>query len=184
MASGSAGDQSRLVWRSEPRSSGKSLVPAPAKAKAPAAFGIGQRGTGGGNRGSTAGLQDMPVLDLLDQAASVIQQLRPGEERAKLEMLHQRLTVQLQEAPDGEWKCLKCNSTNWVDRPCCKRCKELRADMDLLHKAQAAKNREKRSLSEGKGGGFFDRQAVDKKEWNSDDEELDEFGRKKRRRKA
>lgn len=36
----------------------------------------------------------------------------------------------------------------------------------------------------GKGGGFFERQGnSDKKEWDSDEEKYDEFGRKKRRRK-
>jgi len=47
------------------------------------------------------------------------------------------------------------------------------------------KNSERRDVSTlGRGGGFFERQGVsDRVEWDSDQEEVDEFGRKKKRRK-
>merc|ERR1712151_407041 len=125
-----------------------------------------------------------PVLDILAQIASTIQELRQSsEEKAKLMQLHQQLSLRIQEAPDGEWKCLKCNNTNWVDRPTCRKCSELRADMDLLRKVQNLKSREKRMSQEGRGGGLFERDAIEKKEWNSDDEEFDEFGRKKKKKR-
>eukprot|EP00747_Dinoflagellata_sp_TGD_P165348 gnl/TRDRNA2_/TRDRNA2_186496_c0_seq1.p1 gnl/TRDRNA2_/TRDRNA2_186496_c0~~gnl/TRDRNA2_/TRDRNA2_186496_c0_seq1.p1 ORF type:complete len:213 (-),score=46.48 gnl/TRDRNA2_/TRDRNA2_186496_c0_seq1:104-742(-) len=42
-----------------------------------------------------------------------------------------------------------------------------------------------REKQEGRGGGLFDRQDPnDKKEWNSDDEEFDDFGRRKKKSKA
>eukprot|EP00930_Biecheleria_cincta_P095675 TRINITY_DN87618_c0_g1_i1.p2 TRINITY_DN87618_c0_g1~~TRINITY_DN87618_c0_g1_i1.p2 ORF type:complete len:204 (-),score=40.94 TRINITY_DN87618_c0_g1_i1:21-632(-) len=41
----------------------------------------------------------------------------------------------------------------------------------------------KRRMTEGSHGGFFDRQDTnDRKQWDSDDEEFDEFGRRKKRR--
>mmetsp|Transcript_33969 Transcript_33969/g.97709 ORF Transcript_33969/g.97709 Transcript_33969/m.97709 type:complete len:198 (+) Transcript_33969:54-647(+) len=181
----SAAGQTGLVWRSEPRSSGKYLAPATAKPKAPVAPGSFQRASGGGNRGTSAGLHDVPVLDVLDDIASAICDLRQSvEEKEKLSQELDSLRERIQDAPDGEYRCFNCRNTNWVDRPCCKRCGELRADMAMLRKVQGLKQREKRMSQEGKGGGLFDRQAVDKKEWNSDDEELDEFGRKKRRRRG
>mmetsp|Transcript_44388 Transcript_44388/g.102542 ORF Transcript_44388/g.102542 Transcript_44388/m.102542 type:complete len:202 (+) Transcript_44388:50-655(+) len=184
MASVPARPITGLVWRREPRSSGAYLAPVPAP-KAPIPVGKYQRAAAGGNRAASAGLRDVPVLDLMDEIAATIQQLRHStEEKAKLMREQEELKERLQEAPDGEWKCLKCVSTNWVDRPCCKRCGELRADMDLLRRVQNLKSRERRLLQEGRGGGFFDRQAVEKKAWNSDDEELDEFGRRKRRRRC
>eukprot|EP00931_Biecheleriopsis_adriatica_P091914 TRINITY_DN65760_c0_g1_i1.p1 TRINITY_DN65760_c0_g1~~TRINITY_DN65760_c0_g1_i1.p1 ORF type:complete len:190 (-),score=49.11 TRINITY_DN65760_c0_g1_i1:102-671(-) len=49
--------------------------------------------------------------------------------------------------------------------------------MEALHRLT------KRRMTEGNAGGFFDRQdGGDRKEWDSDDEEFDEFGRRKRRK--
>merc|ERR1712196_428971 len=45
-----------------------------------------------------------------------------------------------------------------------------------LDKAQRAKD-------EGRGGGLYDRQDVEKKRWDSDDEEFDDFGRRKKKTK-
>ncbi|CAE8581504.1 unnamed protein product, partial [Polarella glacialis] len=42
-----------------------------------------------------------------------------------------------------------------------------------------------RQQEEGKGGGLFDRQdPSDKKQWDSDDEDFDEFGRRKKKTRA
>lgn len=48
---------------------------------------------------------------------------------------------------------------------------------------EALQRLQRRRVTEGRGGGFNDRQdASDKKEWDSDDEEFDDFGRRKKRK--
>mmetsp|Transcript_24578 Transcript_24578/g.39449 ORF Transcript_24578/g.39449 Transcript_24578/m.39449 type:complete len:249 (+) Transcript_24578:61-807(+) len=50
--------------------------------------------------------------------------------------------------------------------------------------AQAQQRLYKRRVTEGNAGGFFDRQdANDRKQWDSDEEEFDDFGRRKKRKK-
>lgn len=82
----------------------------------------------------------------------------------------------------GDWRCDSCNNVNWDWRESCNRCTQLRPDVALAVVAKREADRNSRRKFEGVGGGFFDRQAVEKNAWNSDDEEFDEFGRAKKKK--
>ena len=72
----------------------------------------------------------------------------------------------------GDWACTGCGNVNWDWRERCNMCNSARPDLQ-----------EKREG--GKGGGYFDRQGAEERiEHNSDEEEYDEFGRKKKTSKA
>ena len=63
----------------------------------------------------------------------------------------------------GDWTCASCANVNWVWRERCNVCNNLKPNLQ-------------EPRGGGKGGGYFDRGAVEKNEWQSDDEEIDEFG--------
>eukprot|EP00392_Amoebophrya_sp_AT5.2_P003553 g3558.t1 len=73
----------------------------------------------------------------------------------------------------GDWACSSCGNVNWDWRDRCNLCGNLKPDLQDKREG-------------GKGGGYFDRQdPADRKAHESDDEDFDEFGRKKTgRRKA
>eukprot|EP00392_Amoebophrya_sp_AT5.2_P008848 g8876.t1 len=81
-----------------------------------------------------------------------------------------------------DWKCGSCSNINWEWRTSCNKCGQLKPSVSIeLHKQREAA-RALRRPEEGRGGGFFDRQNQDEKRaWCSDDEEVDDFGRKKRK---
>lgn len=86
---------------------------------------------------------------------------------------------------DGEktnaapWDCEYCGSNNEAGSIYCLHCKKpSQEQMKLLDE-----EKQRRSAEEGRGGGLYDRQdPSDKKQWDSDGEEFDEFGRRKRRK--
>eukprot|EP00747_Dinoflagellata_sp_TGD_P003973 gnl/TRDRNA2_/TRDRNA2_110221_c0_seq1.p2 gnl/TRDRNA2_/TRDRNA2_110221_c0~~gnl/TRDRNA2_/TRDRNA2_110221_c0_seq1.p2 ORF type:complete len:180 (+),score=37.67 gnl/TRDRNA2_/TRDRNA2_110221_c0_seq1:88-627(+) len=80
----------------------------------------------------------------------------------------------------GDWQCYHCTNVNWDWREICNRCQRLRPDVEIRNRQRHEETRTLRRSEEGKAGGFFERQAIEKKEWNSDDEDCDEFGRKKK----
>lgn len=88
---------------------------------------------------------------------------------------------------DGEktnaapWDCENCGSNNEAGSIYCLHCKEPSTEqMKLLDE-----EKQRRAQEEGRGGGLYDRQDPhDKKQWDSDGEEFDEFGRRKKRRTA
>eukprot|EP01055_Gregarina_sp_Pseudo9_P002573 Gregarina_sp_Pseudo_9__2572@NODE_283_length_3297_cov_40_004911_g265_i0_p4_GENE_NODE_283_length_3297_cov_40_004911_g265_i0NODE_283_length_3297_cov_40_004911_g265_i0_p4_ORF_typecomplete_len242_score40_38zfRanBP/PF00641_18/9_9e12zfRanBP/PF00641_18/1_1e09DUF35_N/PF12172_8/0_01DUF35_N/PF12172_8/1_6e03DUF35_N/PF12172_8/0_46DUF35_N/PF12172_8/2_8e02DZR/PF12773_7/0_27DZR/PF12773_7/0_086Cytochrom_c3_2/PF14537_6/1Cytochrom_c3_2/PF14537_6/26TF_Zn_Ribbon/PF08271_12/20TF_Zn_Ribbon/PF08271_12/5_8e02TF_Zn_Ribbo len=73
----------------------------------------------------------------------------------------------------GDWTCTSCGNVNWARRDRCNLCIALKPS---LQKDADAKRT-------GKGGGHFDLQdPTDRLDYDSDDEEFDEFGRKKKRK--
>eukprot|EP01053_Blabericola_migrator_P008373 Blabericola_migrator_1__8372@NODE_435_length_8501_cov_292_016244_g341_i0_p4_GENE_NODE_435_length_8501_cov_292_016244_g341_i0NODE_435_length_8501_cov_292_016244_g341_i0_p4_ORF_typecomplete_len312_score32_37zfRanBP/PF00641_18/2_8e12zfRanBP/PF00641_18/1_6e09DUF35_N/PF12172_8/0_1DUF35_N/PF12172_8/0_63DUF35_N/PF12172_8/6_8e02DZR/PF12773_7/0_25DZR/PF12773_7/0_032Cytochrom_c3_2/PF14537_6/3_3Cytochrom_c3_2/PF14537_6/83zincribbon_6/PF10005_9/0_92zincribbon_6/PF10005_9/66zinc_ribbon_11/PF11682_8/4zinc_rib len=73
----------------------------------------------------------------------------------------------------GDWTCTSCGNVNWARRDRCNLCIALKPS---LQKDADAKRT-------GKAGGHFDLQdPADRLDYDSDDEEFDEFGRKKRRK--
>merc|ERR1711879_875125 len=75
------------------------------------------------------------------------------------------------------WVCSNCGHTTPGFFYRCENCQSLRPDERQQRLEMRAKDGEI-----GKGGGYFQRSSPDDhKEWNSDDEEYDEFGRKKRK---
>uniref|UniRef100_A0A0R3RS19 Zinc finger Ran-binding domain-containing protein 2 n=1 Tax=Elaeophora elaphi TaxID=1147741 RepID=A0A0R3RS19_9BILA len=68
-----------------------------------------------------------------------------------------------------DWACTKCGNVNWARRTACNICNAPKLG-DL-------------EVRTGYGGGYMDRQNVEYIE-REDDEEFDEFGRKKKRRKV
>eukprot|EP01068_Selenidium_serpulae_P013348 Selendium_serpulae@DN5955_c1_g1_i12.p1 len=71
----------------------------------------------------------------------------------------------------GDWPCTHCGNVNWARRDKCNIC-------------QAPKPNNNEEPRMGKGGGHFDLQdPEDRNKFDSSDEEFDEFGRKKRRKK-
>eukprot|EP00927_Polykrikos_kofoidii_P052190 TRINITY_DN45978_c0_g1_i1.p1 TRINITY_DN45978_c0_g1~~TRINITY_DN45978_c0_g1_i1.p1 ORF type:complete len:206 (-),score=30.26 TRINITY_DN45978_c0_g1_i1:88-705(-) len=127
------------------------------------------------------------VIGILGDVAPCIsqkldeQQMRRQPKGLNVLELQREVQQLVAQAPRNEWRCLHCQLTNWDDRSCCNRCGQLRSDIDLQHKLQCLRERAKRRLQEGSAGGFNDRQTVQKEAWNSDDEDLDEFGRKKKK---
>mmetsp|Transcript_40201 Transcript_40201/g.127856 ORF Transcript_40201/g.127856 Transcript_40201/m.127856 type:complete len:167 (+) Transcript_40201:94-594(+) len=79
--------------------------------------------------------------------------------------------------PDmNSWICSCCRSELPGPYNRCDRCGTLRPDERANRMEMRAKDGEI-----GRGGGFFQRSSTDDhREWNSDNEEYDEFGRKKR----
>mmetsp|Transcript_107164 Transcript_107164/g.303041 ORF Transcript_107164/g.303041 Transcript_107164/m.303041 type:complete len:161 (+) Transcript_107164:116-598(+) len=85
------------------------------------------------------------------------------------------------EDPDvPSWICVACKHELPGPYNRCDKCGTLRPDERAGRLEMRAKDGEI-----GKGGGYFQRAAPDdRKDWNSDDEEYDEFGRKKRRERG
>mmetsp|Transcript_38806 Transcript_38806/g.91260 ORF Transcript_38806/g.91260 Transcript_38806/m.91260 type:complete len:155 (-) Transcript_38806:72-536(-) len=83
--------------------------------------------------------------------------------------------------PDEErWLCERCGASMPGGYRRCDKCGALRPDQRNTRLEMRAKDGEI-----GRGGGFLQRDTGDdRREWNSDDEEYDEFGRKKRKAKA
>uniref|UniRef100_A0A7S4V4B4 RanBP2-type domain-containing protein n=1 Tax=Alexandrium monilatum TaxID=311494 RepID=A0A7S4V4B4_9DINO len=79
------------------------------------------------------------------------------------------------------WSCAACSSEVPGVYNRCDKCGLLRPD----ERASRMELRKKDGVI-GKGGGFFEAPSADdrRRDWNSDDEEYDEFGRKKRRTRA
>lgn len=68
-----------------------------------------------------------------------------------------------------DWQCSKCGNVNWARRQQCNMCN-----------APKFGEIEERT---GYGGGYNDRGVVEYKERRDDDDEYDEFGRRKKKRK-
>lgn len=80
--------------------------------------------------------------------------------------------------PQGPWDCDVCRIKNEAGAFYCIQCKKPSPDMARMIEEEKTK----RSQEEGRGGGLFDRQDPnDKKAWDSDGEEFDEFGRRKKK---
>mmetsp|Transcript_53609 Transcript_53609/g.120883 ORF Transcript_53609/g.120883 Transcript_53609/m.120883 type:complete len:174 (+) Transcript_53609:140-661(+) len=82
------------------------------------------------------------------------------------------------EDPDvAHWVCVACQSEMPGPYTRCDKCGTLRPD----ERASRLELR-KKDGEIGRGGGYFQRSSTqDRKEWNSDDEGYDEFGRKKKK---
>mmetsp|Transcript_13010 Transcript_13010/g.29539 ORF Transcript_13010/g.29539 Transcript_13010/m.29539 type:complete len:162 (-) Transcript_13010:38-523(-) len=81
---------------------------------------------------------------------------------------------------EGTWKCDQCGANLPGGYRRCDKCGLLRPEQRQTRLEMRAKDGEI-----GRGGGFLQRgTGDDRKEWNSDDEEYDEFGRKKRKAKS
>lgn len=81
----------------------------------------------------------------------------------------------------SDWQCpnKSCKNVNWDWRSSCNKCGSLKPSVNLqMHKEREEKRRVRRQ-EEGRGGGFFDRQDVEKRNFDSEDEDVDEFGRRK-----
>eukprot|EP00927_Polykrikos_kofoidii_P057154 TRINITY_DN51263_c0_g1_i1.p1 TRINITY_DN51263_c0_g1~~TRINITY_DN51263_c0_g1_i1.p1 ORF type:complete len:248 (+),score=48.19 TRINITY_DN51263_c0_g1_i1:22-765(+) len=88
---------------------------------------------------------------------------------------------------DGEknlsssWDCESCQSHNEAGAIYCMNCKRPSKEMSRL----MDEDKQKRSAEEGRAGGLYDRQdPSDRKEWDSEGEEFDDFGRRKKRDSA
>ncbi|BAM40685.1 Ran binding protein [Theileria orientalis strain Shintoku] len=69
----------------------------------------------------------------------------------------------------GDWTCNKCGNLNWARRTHCNICNTVKSTQEPEDRL-------------GRGGGYFDLDDPrDRKEHHSDDEEYDEFGRKKKK---
>ncbi len=73
-------------------------------------------------------------------------------------------------ARPGDWPCPNCHNVNWAKRDTCNMCNTPR--LNLL-KSEGPR--------EGRGGGYMEREEVAKKQFNDEEEEYDEFGRKKKK---
>mmetsp|Transcript_9400 Transcript_9400/g.24336 ORF Transcript_9400/g.24336 Transcript_9400/m.24336 type:complete len:214 (+) Transcript_9400:204-845(+) len=81
----------------------------------------------------------------------------------------------------GPWDCPDCRTKNEAGAYYCAQCKRPSDDMAKMLEEE----KKMRSMDEGRGGGLFDRQDPnDKKDWDSDGEEFDEFGRRKKKKGA
>ncbi|SBT86231.1 zinc finger, RAN binding protein, putative [Plasmodium malariae] len=77
----------------------------------------------------------------------------------------------------NDWKCDDCGNINWAKREKCNICGKSRFTKKL---SEFKSNKEVRT---GKGGGHYDIQGSNEKRvHDSEDEEYDEFGRKKKRK--
>mmetsp|Transcript_86033 Transcript_86033/g.200041 ORF Transcript_86033/g.200041 Transcript_86033/m.200041 type:complete len:158 (-) Transcript_86033:42-515(-) len=85
------------------------------------------------------------------------------------------------EDPDNErWTCEDCGHEMLDCYYRCEKCQCLKPEERAFRLEMRAKGGEI-----GRGGGYFQRSAVeDRREWNSDNEEYDEFGRKKKKGKV
>mmetsp|Transcript_31820 Transcript_31820/g.69598 ORF Transcript_31820/g.69598 Transcript_31820/m.69598 type:complete len:183 (-) Transcript_31820:130-678(-) len=76
----------------------------------------------------------------------------------------------------ADWTCRACKQFNLAAQTVCKRCQG-----PCPPKTAALGTVELSDGRTGRGSGHFDRDGEDaRNDWNSDDEEFDEFGRKKR----
>nr|CAJ1446876.1 unnamed protein product [Effrenium voratum] len=76
----------------------------------------------------------------------------------------------------GPWTC-ECSCKNEGGAMYCMQCKQPSPDM----RRAIEEEKQQRAADEGRGGGLFDRQDPnDRNAWDSDDEEVDEFGRRKK----
>jgi len=81
----------------------------------------------------------------------------------------------------GPWDCDACHTHNEPGAFYCIQCKKPSAEMMVMMEEEKSR----RSTEEGRGGGLYDRQdPSDKKQWDSDGEDFDEFGRRKKKRSA
>eukprot|EP00914_Ancora_sagittata_P011931 GHVO01023145.1.p1 GENE.GHVO01023145.1~~GHVO01023145.1.p1 ORF type:complete len:245 (+),score=33.21 GHVO01023145.1:54-788(+) len=72
----------------------------------------------------------------------------------------------------GDWQCTHCGNVNWARRDKC----------NICNSSKPSTNEEPRT---GRGGGHFDLQdPSDRKRHDSDDEDFDEFGRRKGKPKS
>jgi len=78
----------------------------------------------------------------------------------------------------GPWDCDQCHAHNEAGAFYCIQCKKPSSEMTKMMEEEKSR----RSTEEGRGGGLYDRQDPnDKKQWDSDGEEFDEFGRQKKK---
>mmetsp|Transcript_58334 Transcript_58334/g.164711 ORF Transcript_58334/g.164711 Transcript_58334/m.164711 type:complete len:203 (+) Transcript_58334:136-744(+) len=71
-----------------------------------------------------------------------------------------------------EWFCTSCQALNVGNAERCRECQVIRPERRAMRLVERAG---------GKAGGFFDRSdANDRRNWDSDTEDVDEFGRKKK----
>ncbi|CAE7249721.1 ECI1 [Symbiodinium necroappetens] len=81
----------------------------------------------------------------------------------------------------GPWTCDACGTKNEGGAMYCMQCKMPSPDMKRAIEEEKAQ----RAMDEGRGGGLFDRQDPnDRNDWDSGDEEVDEFGRRKKKSAA
>mmetsp|Transcript_21395 Transcript_21395/g.47414 ORF Transcript_21395/g.47414 Transcript_21395/m.47414 type:complete len:196 (+) Transcript_21395:97-684(+) len=107
--------------------------------------------------------------------------IRKGKKRDNVVVMNRNQEKNLRtgrEDPDcANWLCTRCDHKMLGSYYRCEKCGCLRPDERKNRLEMRAKDGEI-----GRGGGFFQRpSASDRKEWNSDDEGIDEFGRKKRK---
>mmetsp|Transcript_97943 Transcript_97943/g.277041 ORF Transcript_97943/g.277041 Transcript_97943/m.277041 type:complete len:166 (-) Transcript_97943:167-664(-) len=109
--------------------------------------------------------------------------IRKGKKRDSIVVLNgnqqKNLRTGREDSDVQNWICAVCAYDNLGSYYRCKGCNRLRTDQRAQRLEMRAKEGEI-----GKGGGFFQRISTeDRKNWNSDDEDYDEFGRKKKRTK-
>merc|ERR1712217_1007880 len=81
------------------------------------------------------------------------------------------------DSDDASWLCANCLQENSGQYKRCEKCQVLRPDERTMRLEMRRKDGDI-----GKGGGFFQRaSAEDREQWDSDNEDYDEFGRKKRK---
>lgn len=109
-----------------------------------------------------------------------LQKNKPRKENAVVALSgnqQKNLRTGRDESDIPSWHCGTCNSECPGVYRRCDKCGFLRPDERATRMEMRAKDGEI-----GRGGGFFQRSGTeDHKEWNSDEEEYDEFGRKKRK---
>lgn len=76
------------------------------------------------------------------------------------------------------WTCANCSHIMLGSYYRCEKCQVLRPEERANRMEMRAKDGEL-----GRGGGYFERAPEGHREWNSDDEDYDEFGRKKKKRR-
>ncbi|ANQ06166.1 Zinc-finger [Plasmodium coatneyi] len=77
----------------------------------------------------------------------------------------------------NDWKCEDCGNINWAKRDKCNICSKVKFPK------KGSDPKSNKEVRTGKGGGHYDIQGSNEKRvHDSDDEEYDEFGRKKKRK--
>jgi len=109
---------------------------------------------------------------------------RKGKKRESIVVLNGNQQKNLRtgrDDPDSQsWICKLCEHPNMGTYYRCKLCNNLKPEERANRLEIRARDGEI-----GRGGGYFQRAMPgDHREWNSDDEEYDEFGRKKRKSQA
>ena len=90
------------------------------------------------------------------------------------QIFSQKIFQNLSSRPTSEnWPCAACNTINAPNFSRCDNCYAVRPTTQR-EKAKASHH--------GRAGGFYDRQEVERREYDSDEESIDEFGRKKKKR--